>query len=98
MPAFRRWLNVHLDRVHQGGRQHGDYPDENKSRIRAHSPPFNTRLLIGARLYLVRAAPDIQFALVEWEFSGDGKSAFPSPVHRDVGVRFLKTPASGNDW
>jgi hypothetical protein len=45
---------------------------------------------------LVRAARDIQFGSTEREFSGDGKSAFPSPVHRDVGVCFLETPASGN--
>jgi hypothetical protein len=36
-------------------------------------PPFNTELLIGARLRLVRAAPDFQFGLVEREFSGEGK-------------------------
>jgi hypothetical protein len=72
--------------VHQGGRPHGDYSGENKSRLRAHSPPFDTQLLIGARLRLVPAAPDIQFGLAEWEFSGDGKPAIPSPVHRDVGV------------
>jgi hypothetical protein len=96
MPAFRR-LNVHLDPGSPRWPPAWRLPGENKSRIRAHSPPFDTQLLIGARLRLVRAAPDIQFGLVEREFSGDGKSAFPSPVHRDVGVCSLETPASGND-
>jgi hypothetical protein len=65
MPAFVAGSMFTSILVHQGRRQHGDYPGENKSRIRAHSPPFDTRLLIGARLRLVRVAPDIQFGLLK---------------------------------
>jgi hypothetical protein len=62
--------------------------------------PLRRYPVIDARMLtfgLLRATPDIQFRLVESEFSGDGKSTFPSSVHRDIGVCFLKTPASGND-